>query len=104
MSGRKQADAHANGESSRRVARALPNVRDSLSAQKRERRADLPSRALVGREARRSRRWLCRCRVGLVGEVEVGEVGLCPVGGELDGGLERLVEHERVAVKGGEAG
>ena len=61
----------------------------------------LPPRVLAGREARRSRRWLCRCRLGFVGEVEVGEVGLCPVGGELDGGLERFVKHERVAVKRG---
>ena len=47
---------------------------------------------------------LCRCRAALVAEVEVGEVGLAAVGGEVDGGLEWLVEHERVAVKRGEAG
>ena len=35
----------------------------------------------------------------LVAEVEVGEIGLCPVGGELDGGREWFVEHERVPVK-----
>jgi len=37
-------------------------------------------------------------------EVEVGEVGLRSVGGESDGGLERLVERERVAVKRREPG
>ena len=37
-------------------------------------------------------------------EVEVGEVGLRAVGGELDAGLEWFVEHERVAVEGREAG
>jgi len=50
------------------------------------------------------RLWLCRCRLGIVGEVEVGEVGLCPVTGELDGGLDGFVEHERLAVERGEAG
>jgi len=37
-------------------------------------------------------------------EVEVGEVGLRSVGGESGGGLERLVDDEGVAVKGGEEG
>ena len=82
----------------------LSNVLDSLSAEKGGGRECLPSPVLAGREAWSSRRWLCRCGLGVVGEVEVGEVGLCPVGGELDCGLERFVEHERVAVKRGEAG
>ena len=82
----------------------LPDVLDSLRGKKGAGRECPPPRVLAGREARRSRRWLCRCRLGVIGKVEVGEVGLRPVGGKLNGGLERFVENERVAVKRGEAG
>jgi hypothetical protein len=82
----------------------LPDVLDSLHTEKGGVRECPPPRVLAGREARRSRLRLCRCRLILVGEVEVGEVGLPAVGGELDGGLERLAEQEGVAVKRGEAG
>jgi len=60
--------------------------------------ASRPDAQASGREAKVGP-WsgLCRGRVFLA-EVEVGEVGLRSVGGESDGGLQWLVEHERVAV------
>ena len=86
------------------VRRELPGVLDSLIAKKGGERRVPPAPGAGGTGGTAFAPLLCRCRLGVVGEVEVGEVGLCPVGGEFDGGLVRLVEHERVAVKSGEAG
>ncbi len=79
--------------------RPLPNVLDSLTGQKggQVRTREPPAPAPAAGDGRRDR----LAAVLRAVEVEVGEVGLRTVVGELDGGLERLVEHERVAVKRG---
>ena len=79
----------------------------TVSASKKGRALGLPPRACwlggTGGRAVRAAGYAA-ARLGVVAEVELGEVGLGAVDGELDGGLERLVEHERVAVQGREAG
>ena len=79
--------------------RPLPDVLDSLNGKKggQGRAREPPAPAPAAGDGRRD-----RLAAGLRAvEVEVGEVGLPTVVGEPDRGLERLVEHERVALKRG---
>ncbi len=79
----------------------LPDVLDSLTGKKggQGRTGEPPAPAPAAGDGRRDR-FAAGLRAVEI-EVEVGEVGLRTVVGELNGGLERLVEHERVAVKRG---
>jgi len=99
---RMEANAHAKAASSRRVAGTIGRAGQPERGKKREAPTSIPRarKTEVGGRAV----GLCGCGLGVVSEVEVREVGLPAVGSEFDGGLQWLVEHECVAVKGREAG